>query len=109
MLVAKLRQQGLNPYLVPVGGSSSLGVWGYLEMMRELQVGIQRDTGDTLRLPGDTWRSWRELQVSKGMPRGMPSWILCGVPHAKSPCCSCAVRLPAPVSAARPACCELLL
>jgi D-cysteine desulfhydrase len=36
-LVEKLRSQGLNPYLIPVGGSSALGTWGYLSMMDELQ------------------------------------------------------------------------
>lgn len=27
-LAAQLRDQGLNPYVIPVGGSSSTGVWG---------------------------------------------------------------------------------
>lgn len=36
-LLEKLRSQGLNPYLIPVGGSSALGTWGYISMMEELQ------------------------------------------------------------------------
>lgn len=36
-LVAQLRAQGLNPYLIPVGGSNALGTWGYVEMMHELE------------------------------------------------------------------------
>ncbi|KAL4457485.1 hypothetical protein ABPG75_012350 [Micractinium tetrahymenae] len=36
-LAAQLRQRGLNPYFVALGGSSVLGVWGYLDMMRELE------------------------------------------------------------------------
>ena len=35
-LAEKLRSQGLNPYVVPVGGSNPLGTWGYLEFMNEL-------------------------------------------------------------------------
>ena len=27
-LAAQLRQQGLNPFVIPVGGSSPMGVWG---------------------------------------------------------------------------------
>ena len=38
-LAAQLRGEpwNLNPYVVPVGGSSSIGCWGYLEGFRELQ------------------------------------------------------------------------
>ena len=36
-LVQQLRGQGLNPCVIPVGGSNSLGCWGYLEAVRELQ------------------------------------------------------------------------
>ncbi|GAB4820856.1 hypothetical protein N2152v2_007902 [Parachlorella kessleri] len=32
-----LTRQGKKPYLIPVGGSSPLGCWGYLEMIRELE------------------------------------------------------------------------
>lgn len=35
-LMETLRRQGRNPYLIPVGGSSPLGTWGYIEMFREL-------------------------------------------------------------------------
>lgn len=31
-LVAQLRAQGHNPYLIPVGGSNALGTWGYLQV-----------------------------------------------------------------------------
>ncbi|GFH18816.1 PALP domain-containing protein, partial [Haematococcus lacustris] len=30
-LVAELREQGRNPFLIPVGGSNALGTWGYLQ------------------------------------------------------------------------------
>lgn len=36
-LATKLRAQGLNPYIIPVGGSSALGTWGYMEAFREMQ------------------------------------------------------------------------
>lgn len=32
----QLRGQGMQPYGIPVGGSSPLGAWGYLEFVREL-------------------------------------------------------------------------
>ncbi len=31
-LEAELRAQGLNPLVIPVGGSNSLGTWGYLQV-----------------------------------------------------------------------------
>ncbi|KAI3436499.1 hypothetical protein D9Q98_005916 [Chlorella vulgaris] len=40
-LAAQLRDQGLNPYVIPVGGSSSTGVWGYLDMVHELEQQIE--------------------------------------------------------------------
>ena len=37
-LAAQLREErGLNPCIIPVGGSSATGCWGYLEMAAELQ------------------------------------------------------------------------
>lgn len=36
-LEEKLRQSGLNPYVIPVGGSNPLGALGYTECVREIQ------------------------------------------------------------------------
>ena len=36
-LLEQLRGQGLNPCVLPVGGSNALGTWGYIEAMREIQ------------------------------------------------------------------------
>ncbi|KAL0039953.1 hypothetical protein WJX77_012639 [Trebouxia sp. C0004] len=36
-LADQLRSQGKKPYCIPVGGSSPLGCWGYLEAVREIQ------------------------------------------------------------------------
>ena len=33
--------QGKNPYIIPVGGSSPLGTWGYLEAVREMEEQLQ--------------------------------------------------------------------
>ena len=30
------RSEGRVPYLIPVGGSTSVGTWGYIEAYREL-------------------------------------------------------------------------
>mmetsp|Transcript_18861 Transcript_18861/g.18982 ORF Transcript_18861/g.18982 Transcript_18861/m.18982 type:complete len:376 (+) Transcript_18861:137-1264(+) len=35
-IVGELRAQGRNPYAIPVGGSSAVGTWGYLEATREI-------------------------------------------------------------------------
>jgi 1-aminocyclopropane-1-carboxylate deaminase/D-cysteine desulfhydrase-like pyridoxal-dependent ACC family enzyme len=35
-LVEKLQEAGGKPYLIPVGGSSGVGSWGYLEAWREI-------------------------------------------------------------------------
>jgi hypothetical protein len=42
-LAAQLRQQGHYPYIIPVGGSNSLGCWGYIQMMAELQQQTAQD------------------------------------------------------------------
>lgn len=36
-LLQQLRGQGANPYYIPVGGSSALGVWGYLQAIEEVR------------------------------------------------------------------------
>lgn len=33
----QLHSQGKKPYSIPVGGSNSLGCWGYLEAVREME------------------------------------------------------------------------
>jgi hypothetical protein len=35
-LVERLQEAGGKPYLIPVGGSSGVGSWGYLEAWREI-------------------------------------------------------------------------
>lgn len=37
ILEAKLKAEGRRPYLIPVGGSNSLGCWGYMEAIREVE------------------------------------------------------------------------
>mmetsp|Transcript_38187 Transcript_38187/g.97635 ORF Transcript_38187/g.97635 Transcript_38187/m.97635 type:complete len:429 (-) Transcript_38187:175-1461(-) len=37
-LKAELEAQGKRPYVIPVGGSNSLGCWGYLEAVAEMQA-----------------------------------------------------------------------
>eukprot|EP01023_Acetabularia_acetabulum_P015517 TRINITY_DN17547_c0_g1_i1.p1 TRINITY_DN17547_c0_g1~~TRINITY_DN17547_c0_g1_i1.p1 ORF type:complete len:237 (-),score=41.09 TRINITY_DN17547_c0_g1_i1:181-867(-) len=36
ILSKQLKQQGLNPYIIPVGGSNSLGTWGYIQTANEI-------------------------------------------------------------------------
>lgn len=45
-LSEQLCSQGRKPYSIPVGGSNSLGCWGYLEAVRELE-GQVADLGIT--------------------------------------------------------------
>ena len=43
-LQQQLQKQGLNPTVIPVGGSNSLGTWGYLEAAQELASQKQKFT-----------------------------------------------------------------
>ena len=36
LLLSLNRSTGGNPYIIPVGGSNSVGVWGYIEAFQEL-------------------------------------------------------------------------
>lgn len=40
-LLQQLQQEGKQPYYIPVGGSSPLGCWGYLNFVAELQQQLQ--------------------------------------------------------------------
>ncbi|ESW32563.1 hypothetical protein PHAVU_002G332800 [Phaseolus vulgaris] len=42
ILKEKLIKEGRRPYVIPVGGSNSLGTWGYVEAVREIEQQIQR-------------------------------------------------------------------
>ncbi|KAL6962829.1 D-cysteine desulfhydrase [Sarracenia purpurea var. burkii] len=37
VLKEKLKNEGRKPYVIPVGGSNSLGTWGYIEAVREIE------------------------------------------------------------------------
>jgi D-cysteine desulfhydrase len=41
LLADQLKSQGRKPYVIPVGGSNSLGTWGYIEFVRELKTQLQ--------------------------------------------------------------------
>lgn len=36
-LVKQLQSEGKNPYNIPVGGSSPLGCWGYVQAIQEIE------------------------------------------------------------------------
>lgn len=40
-LKEKLLNEGRRPYVIPVGGSNSLGTWGYIEAIREIEQQLQ--------------------------------------------------------------------
>ncbi|KAB5531724.1 hypothetical protein DKX38_018394 [Salix brachista] len=44
-LKEKLVKEGRKPYVIPVGGSNSLGTWGYIEAIREIEQQVQSTTG----------------------------------------------------------------
>ncbi|KAL4534534.1 hypothetical protein Ndes2526A_g05425 [Nannochloris sp. 'desiccata'] len=50
-LCEKLRSQGLNPYIIPVGGSSALGTWGYLSMIDELKHQMEENNYEKDQAP----------------------------------------------------------
>jgi len=39
-----LRKEGKNPYIIPLGGSNALGIWGYLEVANELLTQLQQQS-----------------------------------------------------------------
>ncbi|XP_062118091.1 putative D-cysteine desulfhydrase 1, mitochondrial [Humulus lupulus] len=45
-LKQKLISEGRRPYVIPVGGSNSLGTWGYIEAVRELEQQLQSGNAD---------------------------------------------------------------
>ncbi|XP_014503532.1 putative D-cysteine desulfhydrase 1, mitochondrial [Vigna radiata var. radiata] len=47
ILKEKLIKEGRRPYVIPVGGSNSLGTWGYIEAVREIEQQIQRGADNT--------------------------------------------------------------
>ncbi|XP_050257653.1 bifunctional D-cysteine desulfhydrase/1-aminocyclopropane-1-carboxylate deaminase, mitochondrial [Quercus robur] len=44
LLKEKLLNEGRRPYVIPVGGSNSLGTWGYIEAIREIEQQLQIGT-----------------------------------------------------------------
>ncbi|KAF3780682.1 putative D-cysteine desulfhydrase 1 [Nymphaea thermarum] len=46
LLREKLLSEGRKPYVIPVGGSNSLGTWGYIEAIREIEEQIQMEFHD---------------------------------------------------------------
>ncbi|VFR01630.1 unnamed protein product [Cuscuta campestris] len=44
ILKEKLLREGRKPYVIPVGGSNSLGTWGYIEAIREIEQQVQHAT-----------------------------------------------------------------
>ncbi|MED6210174.1 hypothetical protein PIB30_061648 [Stylosanthes scabra] len=46
VLKEKLIKEGRRPYVIPVGGSNSLGTWGYIEAIREIEQQIQSGQND---------------------------------------------------------------
>ncbi|XVE57211.1 hypothetical protein DITRI_Ditri04bG0073100 [Diplodiscus trichospermus] len=45
VLKEQLIKEGRRPYVIPVGGSNSLGTWGYIEAMREIEQQLQISDG----------------------------------------------------------------
>ncbi|KAJ9546059.1 hypothetical protein OSB04_025766 [Centaurea solstitialis] len=57
LLKEKLIKEGRKPYVIPVGGSNSLGTWGYIEAIREIEQQVQK---------GTTGRSFDDIVVACG-------------------------------------------
>lgn len=45
----RLRSQGRKPYIIPEGGSTALGAWGYVAEMEELVADLRRLDGDDVK------------------------------------------------------------
>lgn len=58
-LEERLLKEGKKPYVIPVGGSNSLGTWGYIEAVREIEQQLQEK-----KVPGIT--SFDDIVVACG-------------------------------------------
>lgn len=45
LLKERLLSEGRRPYVIPVGGSNSLGTWGYIEAIREIEQQLLTKSG----------------------------------------------------------------
>jgi D-cysteine desulfhydrase len=45
----RLRSEGSKPYIIPEGGSTALGAWGYVAEMEEVVVDLRRLDGDDVK------------------------------------------------------------
>ncbi|KAL1541959.1 Deoxycytidine monophosphate (dCMP) deaminase [Salvia divinorum] len=45
ILKEKLLSEGRKPYVIPAGGSNSLGTWGYVEAVREIEQQLGKGSG----------------------------------------------------------------
>lgn len=55
-LKTQLEASGLNPYVIPVGGSNALGTWGYMMALEEIEeqaiaMGIEFNDVAMVRCP----------------------------------------------------------
>lgn len=50
LLEDRLLKEGRKPYVIPVGGSNSLGTWGYIEATREIEQQVEEK-----KVPGITF------------------------------------------------------
>ncbi|KAK6145453.1 hypothetical protein DH2020_022273 [Rehmannia glutinosa] len=46
LLKERLLSKGRKPYVIPVGGSNSLGTWGYIEAIREIKDQLRKGNGE---------------------------------------------------------------
>ncbi|KAL6897360.1 hypothetical protein ACP4OV_007056 [Aristida adscensionis] len=42
LLKRRLQEEGRKPYVIPAGGSNSLGTWGYVQATREIELQVQQ-------------------------------------------------------------------
>ncbi|KAL6595070.1 hypothetical protein ACP70R_048173 [Stipagrostis hirtigluma subsp. patula] len=66
LLKKRLQEEGRKPYVIPAGGSNSLGTWGYIEATREIELQVQQSADiqfDDIVLPSGSWwnHCWSRL------------------------------------------------
>lgn len=57
ILKEKLLSEGRKPYVIPMGGSTSLATWGYIEAVKEIQQQLQK---------GNDWAAVDDIVVACG-------------------------------------------
>ncbi|GLJ38908.1 hypothetical protein SUGI_0793120 [Cryptomeria japonica] len=86
LLKERLEKDGRKPYVIPVGGSNSLGTWGYIEAVREMEQQLQEGKVDGINKFDDIVIACGSGGTTAGLSLGSHLSSLKAKVHAFSVC-----------------------